>query len=126
VPVAQHDTPPDDEVTGRTRLVNEVERRSYEHDTRLGRLEKLRRRHGWWVQAAWGVLAALAFFVVKAVLFVDSVATKDQLRELQARQLIVETKLDMLIQQSQVTAKAVKAPVISAPQLTAPTLQEAK
>jgi hypothetical protein len=119
--MSQHDydTPPDDEVTGRTRLVNDVERRQYEQDSRMGRIEKAGKRHSWWVQLLWGAFVAFGFGLVKVGLYMSDVAHVSEVQAIASRQLVVETKLDMMMQmmqaqgeQMKAVAKTVKAPVV--------------
>jgi uncharacterized membrane protein len=110
-----HDTPPDhrdDEPSVRTRLVQEF-------DIFRSGTEKHAKRVHWWVQALGGALVALIAVCVKVGFFLSDVAHKDQMQAVESRQLVVETKLDMLIrmqeqqgEQMKAVAKTVKAPVV--------------
>lgn len=115
--------PPDEEVTTRTRLVQDVERRSYDLETRIQRAEKAGKRVSWWVQCVGGALVALLVVAVKFGLYLSNIAHTDQMQAIENRQLVVETKLDMVLkhmehQDEQMTAvaKTVKAPVLLPPE----------
>lgn len=125
--------PPDDEITSRTRLVQDVERRSYDLESRLQRAEKTGKRVSWWVQAVGGALVALLVVAVKFGLYLSGIAHTDQMQAIENRQLVVETKLDMVLkhmehQDEQMTAvaKTVKAPVLLPPETHLEPMQRLK
>jgi len=108
----------DDEPTGRTKLVQEFD------IFRDGAEKKAKRLH-WWLQAVGGALVALVVVGIKVGFYLADVAHKEDIRTIsdrlevtERRQLVVDTKLDMLMDQMTAVAKTVRAPVIVKPEET--------
>ena len=114
----------DEDKTGRTQRVEDVEMRSYELETRI---QKMAKRHSWWVQGVVGFLIAFAIAAVKVGLYLSNVGHKDVEDAMLTRMAVYETRQQDLLDQVKEIARAVHAPVLPTPKLEPPPiLKEAR
>lgn len=103
-----------DELTGRTRLVQEVEHRQYQHE--MDRLKDAK-RNKMWMQILGGLVLSGFIAGLAAPTYIMKVAHTEEQTKLANEVLIIKTQLSDLIDQFKEMARGQRAPVLPVPPL---------
>lgn len=105
----------DEEVTSRTKLVQEFD------IFRDGSDKRIKRVH-WWVQALGGFLVALIVVGIKVGFFLSDVAHREEVDAMRLQMARYEVGQQYLIEQVREIARAAHAPVLPTPRLEPPAI----